>query len=128
SASAKGFVGYAIIGFLVGVVPIALGLLWLPSLRRARPEGLAAGVVLSAGLLSFLGVEALFEAFDRQALLPAGLGGAGLVLRAAALSSLGITSPSPRLRSGGKEAGGMVLALLVAIGIGVHNLGEGLAI
>jgi zinc transporter ZupT len=128
SASAKGFVGYAIIGFLVGVVPIALGLLWLPSLRRARPEWLAAFMALTAGLLSFLGVEALFEAFDRQALLPAGLGGAGLVLLGVALSYLGMTFLSGRLRRGGKEAGGMVLAILVAIGIGVHNLGEGLAI
>ena len=128
SASAKGFVGYGIIGFLVGVVPIALGLLWLPSLRRARPEWLAAFMALTAGLLSFLGVEALFEAFDRQALLPAGLGGAGLVLLGVALSYLGMTFLSARLRRGRKEAGGMVLAILVAIGIGVHNLGEGLAI
>jgi zinc transporter, ZIP family len=128
SASAKGFLGYGIIGFLVGVVPVALGLLWLPSLRRARPEWLAAFMALTAGLLSFLGVEALFEAFDRQALLPNGLGGAGLVLLGVALSYLGMTFLSARLRAGGKEAGGMVLALLVAIGIGVHNLGEGLAI
>ena len=128
SASAKGFLGYGITGFLVGVVPVALGLLWLPSLRRARPEWLAAFMALTAGLLSFLGVEALFEAFDRQALLPNGLGGAGLVLLGVALSYLGMTFLSARLRAGGKEAGGMVLALLVAIGIGVHNLGEGLAI
>ena len=128
TASAKGFLGYAIIGFLVGVVPIALGLLWLPSLRRARPEWLAAFMALTAGLLSFLGVEALFESFDRQALLPGGLGGAGLVLLGVAVSYLGMTFLAARLRSGGQQAGGMVLALLVAIGIGVHNLGEGLAI
>ena len=54
--------GYAIIGFLVGVVPIALGLLWLPSLRRADPRWLAAFMALTGGLLTFLGVEALFEA------------------------------------------------------------------
>jgi zinc transporter ZupT len=128
TASAKGFLGYGLIGFLVGVVPIALGLLWLPSLRRARPEWLAAFMALTAGLLTFLGVEALFEAFDRQALLPQGMGGAGLVLLGVALSYLGMTFLSARLRSGGREAGGMVLAILVALGIGVHNLGEGLAI
>src|SRR4051794_362880 len=128
TATAKSFLGYGIIGFLVGVVPIALGLLWLPSLRRAKPEWLAAFLALTAGLLSFLGVEALFEAFDRQALLPQGMGGAGLVLLGVALSYLGMTFLSSRLRSGGREAGGMILALLVALGIGVHNLGEGLAI
>jgi hypothetical protein len=36
--SSRGFLGYAIIGLLVGVVPVALGLLWLPSLRRSRRE------------------------------------------------------------------------------------------
>jgi ZIP family zinc transporter len=128
TATAKGFLGYGIIGFLVGIVPVALGLLWLPSLRRARPEWLAAFMALTAGLLAFLGVEALFESFDRQALLPQGMGGAGLVLLGVALSYLGMTFLSSRLRAGGREAGGMVLALLVALGIGVHNLGEGLAI
>src|SRR5262245_4790816 len=45
-----GFLGYGLIGFLVGVVPVALGLLWLPSLRRARPEWLAAFMALTGGL------------------------------------------------------------------------------
>ena len=85
-------------------------------------------MALTAGLLTFLGVEALFESFDRQALLPQGMGGAGLVLLGVAISYLGMTFLSSRLRAGGREAGGMVLALLVALGIGVHNLGEGLAI
>ena len=128
TAGARGFLGYAIIGFLVGVVPVGLGLLWLPSLRRAKPEWLAAFLALTAGLLTFLGVEALFEAFERQALLPQGMGGVGLVLLGVALSYLGMTFLSGRLRSGGREAGGLVLAVLVALGIGVHNLGEGLAI
>ena len=39
NASREGFLGYAIIGFLVGVVPVALGLLWLPALRHASPPG-----------------------------------------------------------------------------------------
>ena len=51
SPSAQGFLGYAIIGFLVGVLPVALGLLWLPSLRRADPKWLAAFMALTAGLL-----------------------------------------------------------------------------
>ena len=75
--SARGFLGYALIGFLVGVVPVALGLLWLPSLRRADARWLAAFMALTAGLLTFLGVEALSEAFELQAALPGALGGAG---------------------------------------------------
>jgi hypothetical protein len=59
---ARSFLGYLLIGLLVGVVPVALGLLWLPSLRRAGSAWLAAFMALTAGLLTFLGVEALFEA------------------------------------------------------------------
>ena len=128
SASARGFLGYGVIGFLVGILPVALGLLWLPSLRRASAVWLGAFMALTAGLLTFLGVEALAEAFDRQATLPGGLGGAGLVLLGVAVSYLGMTLLSGSLRGRGAEAGGLTLALLVATGIGVHNLGEGLAI
>ena len=124
--------GYAVIGFLVGVVPVALGLLWLPSLRRAAPQWLAAFMALTAGLLTFLAVEALSEALELQAALPSGLGGAGLVLLGVALSWLTLTTISHGLarreESRGGLLGGATLALLVALGIGLHNLGEGLAI
>jgi zinc transporter ZupT len=125
--SIRGFFGYALIGVLVGVVPIALGLLWLPALRQASAAWLATFMAFTAGLLSFLGVEALAEAFDLQTALPAALGGAGLVLLGVALSFLGMTALAGRLTKGG-TATGMTLALLVAVGIGLHNLGEGLAI
>ncbi len=131
TASAKSFFGYAVIGFLVGIVPIALGLLWLPSLRRSSPEWLAAFMALTAGLLTFLAVEALSEALELQARLPSALGGAGLVLLGVASSYLILTAISSRLSGGGGGRAGMpglALATLVAIGIGLHNLGEGLAI
>ena len=127
-ASARGVLGYGAIGLLVGVVPVALGLLWLPSLRRAGPHWLAAFMALTAGLLTFLGVEALSEALELQAAVPAALGGTGLVLLGLAASALGMTFLSTRLSRGRVGATGLALALLVAIGIGVHNLGEGLAI
>jgi zinc transporter ZupT len=125
---ARSFLGYLLIGLLVGVVPVALGLLWLPSLRRAGSAWLAAFMALTAGLLTFLGVEALFEALELQAGLPPSLGGPGLVLLGVAASALGMTFLSMRLTKGRVGASGLALALLVAIGIGVHNLGEGLAI
>jgi zinc transporter, ZIP family len=117
--SANGFLGFGVIGFLVGVVPVALGLLWLPSLRRARPEWLAAFMALTGGLLTFLALEALSEALELQAVLPSALGGAGIVLLGFALSYLTLTFLSHALAA---------LATLVAIGIGLHNFGEGLAI
>ena len=121
--------GYAIIGFLVGVLPVALGLLWLPSLRRADQRWLTGFMALTAGLLSFLGVEALFEAFELQNAVPGAFGGPGLVLLGVALSYLTMTFLSARFsRAGNGALGGVALATLVAVGIGVHNFGEGLAI
>ena len=117
--SAKGFLGFGLVGLFVGVIPVALGLLWLPSLRRARPEWLAAFMALTAGLLAFLALSALSEAFALQAALPSALGGAGLVLLGFVVSYLTLTYLSHKLAA---------LATLVAIGIGLHNFGEGLAI
>jgi zinc transporter, ZIP family len=127
--SAESFLGYGIIGFLVGVLPVALGLLWLPSLRRVEQRWLTAFMALTGGLLTFLGVEALAEAFELQASVPAALGGPGIVLLGLAGSFLTLTFISGRFASGsGGVVGGVALATLVAIGIGVHNFGEGLAI
>jgi zinc transporter ZupT len=128
--SAGAFLGYTLIGTLVGIVPVALGLLWLPSLRRAAPEWLAAFMALTAGLLAFLALDALTEAFELQAALPSALGGAGLVLFGVALSYLTLTFISQRSAAAGGSRGmsGLALATLVAVGIGLHNFGEGLAI
>ena len=127
-ASARGFLGYTLIGLLVGVLPIALGLAWLPSLRRASPNWLAAFMALTAGLLTFLALEALAEAFELQAGLPRGVGGLGVILLGVVSTYLLLTFLSRRLVGGEGAAGGLALATLVAVGIGVHNLGEGLAI
>jgi zinc transporter ZupT len=125
--SGKRLFGFGLIGFLVGVFPVALGLAWLPSLRRASPEWLAAFMALTAGLLTFLGFEALSEAFELQAALPGALGGTGLVVLGVASTYLALTVLGRRL-GGGATVRGLGLATLVAIGIGLHNLGEGLAI
>jgi zinc transporter ZupT len=125
--SVEGFLGYALIGILVGVLPVALGLLWLPALRQASAVWLSTFMAFTAGLLSFLGIDALFEAFELQALLPAALGGPGLVLLGVALSFLGMTALAGALARG-TAATGLTLALLIAVGIGLHNMGEGLAI
>jgi ZIP family zinc transporter len=134
-ASGRSVGGYALIGFLVGVVPIGLGMLWLPSLRRADPRLLAAFMALTGGLLTFLAVDALSEALNLQAGLPSALGGPGLVLLGVAASYLALSWVAQRFSARGSEPGvrgqplqGLALASLIAVGIGLHNLGEGLAI
>lgn len=132
--SGGAFGGYALIGLLVGVVPVALGMLWLPSLRRADPRWLAAFMALTAGLLTFLAVDALAEALELQGALPGALGGPGLVLAGVAVSYLGLAWVAHRLsrREGRAPSGaplaGLALATMVAVGIGIHNFSEGLAI
>jgi ZIP family zinc transporter len=132
-ASPRGFLGYAVIGFLVGIVPVALGLGWLPSLRRAGARWIGAFMALTAGLLSFLAFDALAEAFDLQARLPSGFQGPGLILLGVSASYLGLTFVAQRFSAAGQRErsaplDGAALATLVALGIGLHNLGEGLAI
>src|SRR3954451_25483731 len=90
-------------------------------------------MALTAGLLSFLALDALAEAIDLQAGLPSGFQGPGLILLGVAASYLGLTFVAQRFSAaGGRERGaaleGVALATLVAVGIGLHNLGEGLAI
>ena len=132
-ADGESVLGYAIIGFLVGIVPVALGLAWLPSLQHLNASWLAAFMALTAGLLTFLAVDALAEALELQAALPSALGGVGLVLFGVAASYLALAWIASRfsVRAGKERSaalGGGALAMLVAIGIGLHNLGEGLAI
>ncbi len=132
-ASPRGFLGYTVIGFLVGIVPVALGLAWLPSLRRTGAAWVAAFMALTAGLLSFLALDALVEALDLQAGLPSAFQGPGLILLGVAASFLGLTYVARRFSTAGqRDRGapleGAALATLVAVGIGLHNLGEGLAI
>jgi zinc transporter, ZIP family len=132
-ASSRGFLGYAVIGLLVGVLPVALGLAWLPSLRGTGSRWLAAFMALTAGLLSFLALDALTEALDLQAGLPSAFQGPGLILLGVAASYLGLTFVAQSFsRAGQRDRGapleGVALATLVAIGIRLHNLGEGLAI
>ena len=66
---ASSWLGYALIGLLVGIVPVALGLAWLPSLRHVNERLLASFMAMTAGLLTFLAVDALAEALELQAAL-----------------------------------------------------------
>jgi len=132
-ASPRGFLGYALIGLLVGIVPVALGLAWLPSLRRADARWLASFMALTAGLLTFLAFDALGEALQLQAALPSGFQGTGLILLGVAASYLGLTFVAQRASAAARQERsapleGAALAGLIAAGIGLHNLGEGLAI
>ncbi len=123
----------ALLGTYVGIVPIILGMLWLPFLRRLRGGGLRFLMALTIGLLVFLAVDATLEGVEIAGDGPQAFGGAGLVFLGAIVAYLALAAVDAHMRSRERRAkaaglGGAYLALLVAIGIGLHNLGEGLAI
>ena len=133
--SSSFFALMALLGLYVGVIPVALGMLWLPFVRRIGEGWIRLLIAFTVGLLTVLGVDAALEGLEIGNAAPSVFGGQALVLLGALGSYLilaGVDSYlSARSRAsvpGAAAGGGAYLALLVAIGIGLHNLGEGLAI
>ena len=129
-----GFFGLmALLGLYVGIIPVALGMLWLPWLRRIPAGWVRVLMALTIGLLTFLAIDATLEGFKEAAEGSQAFGGAALVPIGAAVSYLLLTGVSGwlaqrRRAASAAGASGWTLALLVAVGIGLHNLGEGVAI
>jgi zinc transporter ZupT len=142
----------ALIGLYVGIIPVAIGMLWLPWLRGVDARWIRFLLAFTIGLLGFLGIEALLEGTDIAGQSATAFGGAALVWLGAAGAFLALAGVDAWLRGRRGHAGdgdgrgadgagvpgddahgagaglGYRAALLVAIGIGLHNLGEGLAI
>jgi zinc transporter, ZIP family len=118
----------ALLGVYVGVIPVALGMLWLPWVRRIPPGWLRVVMALTVGLLGFLAIDATLEGFELAGEGSQAFGGAALVLLGGVVSYLLLSGVSAWVAARKEGATGGTLALLVAIGIGLHNLGEGVAI
>jgi ZIP family zinc transporter len=120
---------FALIGLYVGVVPVALGLLWYPLVGRLGPRAMDFLLALTLGLLVFLLVDALHEGLDAAAGLAESFQGSTLLLFGIGAAWLGLEALGGWLsrRESGLD-GAWVTALLLATGIGLHNFGEGLSI
>ena len=129
-----GFFGLmALLGIYVGVIPVALGMLWLPWIRRIPPSWLRVVMALTVGLLAFLAIDATLEGVELAGEGSQAFGGVALVVLGAAFAYLALTGvgswlAARRRASAAAGASGATLAMLIAVGIGLHNLGEGLAI
>lgn len=133
----KLFLRFALIGFYVGVIPVALGMLWYPWMRNLSREAMNFILCLTIGLLAYLAIGTYFDALEFAAELPAFWQGTPMVLLVAAVS-LGVllamtnkpkkTAASSPISSGIAEPDHLGLSYRIALGIGLHNLGEGLAI
>jgi zinc transporter, ZIP family len=137
-----GFYGLmTLLGVYVGLIPVGMGMLWLPFVRRVTAAWMPILIGFTVGLLAFLAIDATIEGIDLAASAPSAFGGPLLVFLGVVAAYLALSaaeaylggrqrqlrdgSPAPAAAAVGTSA---VLALLVAIGIGLHNLGEGLAV
>jgi zinc transporter ZupT len=157
---------FGLIGTYVGIIPVLSGLLWLPFIRRLSLRKYRFFLSLTAGLLVFLGIDALVEGSGIAADSVAGVfHGQILIALVTILSFLALMYASSKLgeRSKGRqeeeEVGELssydsihasqakktldqqqqqqqhrlvvkpvAMAMMISIGIGLHNFGEGLAI
>ncbi len=124
TTTGRTLLAYALLGIYVGVIPVALGMLWYPFMRRVDRKWMNAILALTLGLLVFLFIDTLLEALELAAQAPGVFQGVPVVFFGVLLS-LGV------LLAVGRRAGEQTpqrVAALIALGIGLHNLGEGLAI
>ncbi|MSO19818.1 MAG: metal transporter [Acidobacteria bacterium] len=133
--SAEMFGSFALLGIYVGVLPVFLGIGWLPFLRALPRRWYYFLLSLTSGLLVFLGVDALQEALENSADVPGPYQGVGIILIGVLLSIGMLYSVSGWMKRKQQNSGAgptpespLFLAYSIAFGIGVHNLGEGLAI
>lgn len=124
------FWSFTLIGLYVGVIPVFLGIFWFPALRQLGRRAMTFLMAATAGLLIFLGLDTLAEAFEFATEVPSAFQGIGLIGIGAVGTFLLLDAISRRQTNiTGNEANRrLAIAFMIAVGIGFHNLGEGLAI
>jgi ZIP family zinc transporter len=128
--SGQTFWGFTLIGLYVGVIPVFLGIFWFPALRQLGRRTMTFLMAATAGLLIFLGLDTIAEALEVAAKVPSAFQGIGLIGIGAVATFLlldGISKSQTEIK-GSESERRLAIALMIAIGIGFHNLGEGLAI
>jgi zinc transporter, ZIP family len=123
---------FAVIGTYVGIIPVMIGLLWLPFIKRISKQKYHFFLALTAGLLFFLAIDSIEEALDiSDENLAGSFNGTLLVATVVVLSFLALYYSGNKLvtkTDTSKIAKPVAIALMISIGIGLHNFGEGLAI
>ncbi len=161
---------FAVIGIYVGVIPVLIGLLWFPFIKRLSMNKYKFFLSLTAGLLVFLGIDALIESNEIvQKNIAGAFNGQVLIVMITIISFLVLLYASEKLVGSTKTtsdtaifksnmissstfttkesqkqkqqqqipqqeekeqqlAKSLAISMMIAIGIGLHNFGEGLAI
>lgn len=124
------FIIYGLLGIYIGLIPVLVGLLWFSSLSRAPAHWVAFFLAFTVGLLAFLLVETVAEGLELAGETGAALDGVGLFAIGAVATFAGLIALGAGVTKSRNEKAlaGLPLAYLIAAGIGLHNLGEGLAV
>ena len=128
SADAGTLWSFTLIGIYVGVIPVFLGIFWFPLLRRLGKRVFLWLMALTVGLLLYLGLDATNEALEAAAGIGGPFQGVGLIGIGITATVLGLYAVARRRPGRGEASGQARIAFMIALGIGLHNLGEGLAI
>ncbi|MBI3031981.1 metal transporter [Candidatus Woesearchaeota archaeon] len=122
---------FILLGLYIGVIPVFLGLLWFPFLRNLSRKWFTFLISLSIGILVFLGFDALGEALILISEIPEAMNGIGIVIIGfigAVLVLGGVSYITIYHQTKKSYHASLCLGYLIALGIGIHNLGEGLAV
>jgi len=122
------FAFFTMLGIYVGVIPVGLGLLWFPFLRRTPRKWMEFFLAFTIGLLLFLGVDAITESLGITEQIPEVFEGVGILLFGFVAAVFLLTAAQKLMATDGGRRSAFALAYSIALGIGLHNLGEGLAI
>lgn len=119
-----------LVGFFVGIVPVGLGLMWFPLLQSMKKRALDFVLALTVGLLVFLLFDTILEGVEFAGEVPKVFNGLPLVFLIAILSYMMLTLIGRRqgVRDRSTSKGRLWIATAISIGIGLHNLGEGMAV
>ncbi len=126
----KTLLSFTLIGLYVGVIPVLLGMFWFPALRRLGPRWMLLLMAVTAGLLVYLGIDATSEALELAQKVGGPFQGVGLTGLGIVVTFLLLDAISRRQVAVGRSDTDqrLAVAFMIAVGIGLHNLGEGLAI
>ena len=88
------------LGLVIAPIPVALGLAWLPALRRASRRVLGAVMAFTVGLLAFLLVDSAAEGLESAADAPGILDGVALFAVGALVALVAVAAAGTLGRSG----------------------------
>lgn len=119
---------FALLGIYIGLIPVLVGMTWKPFLAGLSPKWLTFILAFTAGTLIFIGFDTLADSLGQSASLPTATGGIGIVVLATVIAFVLTYLAAKHFRAKPGADRRVVVATTIAVGIGIHNVAEGLAV